>query len=304
MPRLVVNIATRNRPALVLESIQRIIANIVEPDTILMVSADADDFATIDLLSHCNVTDRIKLSIREREDTIAEKWNRAVELFPDAAHYMPLSDHTYPTSRGFDAIINEAGTRFPDGIYAVHTQLANLSFAASEALSAKWVKITGQIYPTYFPYWFVDHWTDDLARITQRIAFTNIGYDDSRKPPTQEFREPGWWGTFYDALHQVRAKQALELLNAMDEPEWRKANLKAGIAEVDRRSRGVNDAVRKMPQGLPTNDERYQRVRQRAVAMLTDVLTDLPPVEALAYRNALLPPSDTVPNIPRVGVAA
>src|SRR5882672_1587271 len=160
MQKLVCNLITRGRPTRLLDTVTRTLANIVNPNTVLMVSVDLDDAPSTDILVASPVADKIKINFAQREDTLGAKYNRALQIPADI--YMPMVDHTVPVTMGFDQLILDAASLFPDGIGAVHTQMANASFAAYNALTAKWVEITGEIYPTYFPYWFVDHWTDDL----------------------------------------------------------------------------------------------------------------------------------------------
>jgi hypothetical protein len=302
MTKLLLNLATRNRPTIVVNTMRATLANLEHPDTVLMVSVDVDDHMTINMLGASKIADdpRVKISIEEREDTIGEKWNRAMRIPADL--YMPMVDHTIPVTKGFDRLIVEAAERFPDGICAVHSRMANLSFAAYNAMTAKWVEITGEIYPTFFPYWFVDHWTDDLARMIGRIAYADVHCDWSQKPPTQEMREPGWWATWYDVAYALRRAQADKLIDAMDAPEGHKENLRVGYWWVEHRSRWINDNVRAQDKqlslraGLSSADDRYQRVKSRAVAMVPELLTTLPPTEALRYRDMLTPPT-TVPAL-------
>lgn len=303
MNKLVCNLITRGRPARLLDTITRTLANIANPNTVLMVSVDLDDAITIEMLAAMKPDARIKVSIKEREDTLGEKYNRALSVPADL--YMPMVDHTVPVTKGFDQLMLNAAALFPDGIGAVHTQMANASFAAYNAITAKWVETVGELYPTYFPYWFVDHWTDDLARMIGRISHADVMCDMGQKPPTAELREPGWWGTWFDAAYMMRRAQAEKLLAAMEN------NLDGygrrcinNFPLIEHRSRWINDTVRAQnaqlsaQSRLSLQDERYQRVRKRAVDMVPSITAMLPPVQAAIYRNALTPAA-LIPGIPR-----
>lgn len=305
MQNLCINLISRGRPTRLLDTINRTLSNIVNPNTVLMVSVDLDDPMTIDMLAASPAADKIKVTFAEREDTLGAKYNRALQIPADI--YMPMVDHTVPVTKGFDQLILDAASLFPDGIGAVHTQMANASFAAYNALTAKWVEITGGIYPTYFPYWFVDHWTDDLARMIGRISYADVQCDLGQKPPTSEMREPGWWATWYDAVVSLRRMQAMMMISQLDEKPETKKRLENNMPLVEYRSRWINDSVRAqsgqlavMSGNLSTADDRYQRVRQHAVDLLPGLLNVLPPTVALQYRNMLIPPT-SVPALQRVG---
>ena len=255
---------------------------------------DADDTATVDALTKAYAT-RIVIDVREREDTIAEKFNRVLSTEADV--YLVMVDHTPHITKGFDQKILDAAAVFPDGIGIVYNNLVNASFPSTNAMTRKLVDLMGYMYPPYFPYWFVDHWMDDIARLTDRISFADILTDSSRKPPTQEVREPAWWATFYDACYRLRRDIAHRIICSpgFDEPDWRKKILLTRHPLVEFRSRWVNDQLRIIADQLETksnltlNDERYRRIRAKAVAMLPHVLGQLDPKEAWYYGDALMP---------------
>src|ERR1700742_3452463 len=94
---LVISLATRGRPAQLVDTISRSIAHWREPDTRMWVMADADDPATADALREPMVAWRsggrdVRLDVREREDTIAAKWNRILTLEPEASVYSVAAD--------------------------------------------------------------------------------------------------------------------------------------------------------------------------------------------------------------------
>jgi len=307
--KLVISLATRGRPQQLLDTIRRSIANWTDRRTRMVVQVDEDDHQTVDAMKSdwtiCAAIDDnlIAVNVLPREDTIAAKWNRVLSI-PADVYSVAADDDPYVTP-GYDAKILEAAARFPDGIGMVYGHLANLSFTGSLSATRRWCEILGYLQPPLFPYWFVDHWTDDLARITGRIAFSDHRTDQSRVGKTQEMREPGWWATFYDACYLMRRREASKLLDAMDMPAWRKAACLANAPLVDQRSRGVNENVRAQSRqlegwsGLTVADARYQRVKQRALAMVPDLLAECEREDAALaarLRDILLPPT-MVPNL-------
>jgi hypothetical protein len=296
--KLAISLATRGRAAQLVDTISRSVVNWTAPDTEMWVMADQDDQLTVDATAaKTQEWKNVKLSVRPREDTIAEKWNRVIEAAPDADVYLCAADDDPYITPGYDAKILEAAERFPDGIGVVYGHMANASFTGAQSVTRKLVEHLGYFYPTYFPYWFVDHWIDDIARIIDRISFADIRTDQSGAGKTQEMREPAWWATFFDACYLQRRRDAHRVINA---PEfsclsWQRENLLRHHPLIEYRSKWINDNVRANARvlegwsGQNLKDDRYLRVRNRAQDMVSDVLAELPPDEAARYNAALMP---------------
>jgi hypothetical protein len=302
--KLVISLATRGRPEQLLDTVKRSLVNLRHPETEFQIQVDADDQATIEALKDPVPleallpldTQRLVVNINDREDTIADKWNRAVRTYADV--YLVAADDDPYVVEGYDSLILEAADRFPDGIGMVYGHLANLSFSGAVAPTRRLVELMGGvIFPPLFPYWFVDHWTDDVARIIGRISFANIITDQSKAGRTQEMREPGWWATFYDAAYLMRRRQAHDIINNHDFicPEWQRHLLLTHHPLIEVRSRMINQSVRSQSKQLSAYagnlapDERYNRVKARAIALVPRLLTDygMPEAEQQMFAKAL-----------------
>jgi hypothetical protein len=301
--KLVISLATRGRPSQLIETVRRSTANLVLPNTVMQLQVDSDDHATIEALDKAQGLDkRVKVNVKDREDTIAAKWNRATKI-PADVYLVAADDDPYITP-GYDGKLLDAAGVFPDGIGMVYGHMANASFSGVVAPTIGLVEKLGAIFPEHFPYWFCDHWTDDVAKIIGRISFADVRTDQSNVGRTQEMREPGWWATWFDAAYLVRRYQAYSIIDGKDfkSPAWLKTMLKSQAPLIEYRSRWVNEHVRQNPQlrswSLPTADERYQRVRSKAVEAIPSILAGLPPEQAEAFRRALLP-SNTVVSLQR-----
>lgn len=302
--KLVISLATRGRPAQLLDTIKRSVVNLTLPNTVVMVMVDRDDKPTLDAFTHASLDPRVDVVVADREDTISAKWNRALKE-PADLYLVAADDDPYITP-GYDAVLLDAARRFPDGIGMVYGHMANLSFSGVVAPTAKFVEKLGHIFPEYFPYWFVDHWTDDVARIIGRISFADVRTDQSRAGKTQEMREPGWWGTWFDAAYLMRRRIAHDIIvgEDFDAPHWMKANLLTHHPLIEERSRGVNELLRQQDQhyqrwsGLSNQDARYRRVKDRAIAMVPHLLDGygMDPREAAGFRHMLTPPT-VVPGL-------
>jgi hypothetical protein len=313
MAKLVISLATRGRPAQLIDTINRSLANWTDPATVMQVQLDADDAESI---MHLNANAphgwfvgpngaRVTLNVQNREDTIAAKWNRAMAI-PADVYLVAADDDPYVTP-GYDSLILEAAKLFPDGIGMVYGHMANASFSCMVAPTAKLVEKLGYIQPEYFSYWFVDHWTDDISRLIGRIAVADVKTDQSKVGRTQEMREPAWWATWFDAGHLYRRKLAHAIIDGPDfhESESTKARLKTLHPRVEFYSKWINDNVRAQAtqfewvnRHLKLDDERYQRVRQKAVAMVPMLLDGMEAQAAQQYLKILCPPAQ-IANLKR-----
>lgn len=269
--RLAIALATRGRPEILRKTLERTLPNLAEADTRIVVIADADDAS---MAGFHYADPRVIVSIAPREDSLGGKFNRALRI-ASADVYMVMVDYAPHITAGFDKRIVEAAKLFPDGIGVVYNHMANLSFPLLNAVTGRWAELAGGIYPEYFPYWFVDHWLDDLARMTDRIACADVHVDVAARPGTQDMREPGFWAVFYDSLMLERRRVAEQLIDAMAEPAWRKAVLRSRMHLVDERSRMLNNLVRGFVGTDTTTDERYARIKARALGKLTEIAAQL-----------------------------
>lgn len=260
---LTIGIATRNRRVLCEWTVLETLRNVREAGTKIVVLADDDD----DLASIV-LPEGVILSIERRADSVGAKWNRMMQIAP-ADVYMAACDYRPQITPGFDTNILKSAAVFDDGLGCVYQQLANLSFPTFQCITSKMAEIMGHFYVEHFPYWFVDHWLDDICRMTGRFSFadggTEVGYRGQKS--TQEFREPRLWATLYDAQFEEREDIAEKLLAKMDEPEWRKKMLRSQWPLIHQRSRMINDIVRGMEGNAPM-DDRYFRIREKGAEKL------------------------------------
>lgn len=269
--RLSINLATRRRPDLLKRTLDTTLANIALPSTTLMVSIDDDDQPSIS--AAMPYIDRIGVSVKPREDTLGEKYNRVLTVAP-ADLYLAMVDYAPIITKDFDVKLIEAAQTYKDGYACVVGPFANLSFACIYAVTAKFAEGMEGIFPPYFPYWFIDHWLDDVAQMTGRMVFTNVVSDFwSKRPGTMERREPGWWGTFYDKTYHLRAAHARRIIDAMDETPDRKKGLIANFPRIQQRSAMINEQLRQNNDAWsdPSRDERYERIKHSAMRVLKEV---------------------------------
>jgi glycosyltransferase involved in cell wall biosynthesis len=272
-------LAARARPELLRQTIERTLPNIKEPDTGFVIAVDDDDTETVAAAKEFEGRDHLMVSVRPREDSYGSKYNRVLTEAP-ADVYLPMADYAPHITPGFDTKILEAASLFPDGIGVVFNHWANLSFTDIDGMTAGLVKKLGYIYPPYFPYWFVDHWVDDIAKLIGRISFADVWLDKSKRPGTHDRRETAWWATFYDAGVVHRRNLARSIIESDDfqEPEWRKKLLLSDYHMlIEERSKMTNDSARQTQWQNPPEpvDERYKRIKSAAQAMLREWIPEL-----------------------------
>lgn len=268
---LAIGLATRGRPDLLRETVKRTLDHIELSDTRLYVLADEDD-ETMRAWVFKDLA--VEVHRAPREDSLGGKYNRLLRL-EQADVYMTMVDYAPHVTKGFDRKIMEAAGLFPDGIGVIYNHMANLSFPALNAVTDGFVRRLGYFYPEYFPYWFVDHWLDDIARMIGRIAVADVHVDVQKRPGTQEQREPGLWASLFDALTFERRKDAFRLIDDLCDPTWKKALLKNAAPLIEERSQIINRMVRGIKGTDQSTDERYERVRARGLEKLQQTYYEL-----------------------------
>ncbi len=282
---LTINLATRGRPDLLAETVRRTLACIESPDTLFLISVDRDDKATVDSLAALPSDKRILPLVMDREDSLGEKYNRAL-VFGPADVYLPMVDYAPHVTPGFDRKILDAAAVFPDGIGVVYNRMANASFPEINGVTHRLAEKMGFIYPPWFPYWFVDHWLDEIAKMIGRISWADVKLDRLKRPGTQDCRDLLFWTVLFDSLHVRRRKCARDIVGGADfkEPPWRKELLlQSGHAKaIQFYSTWVNDGMRRDPKGYEAmgskgipDDERYTRVKGRALELMGELIPEL-----------------------------
>ena len=280
--RLTINIATRGRPALLTETIIRTLPNLSLPETVLMISADQDDQPTIDALKAMK-SSRLLVSIKPREDSRGEKYDRALTEAP-ADLYLPAADYGPFLTPGFDKRIIDAAI-WPDGIGVVYGPMCDELVPMFQVPTAKFVAKIGYIFSHEYPFWFIDHELADIAWMIGRINFCDVHMDVSKRPgKTTRLRELNFWTAYYDFMALDRRVKARSVIMADDfeAPPWLKHQLCNWHPLTEKRSENRNARVRgsaahceehRGESGPP--DEGYLRAKEKAERKLNELYTAL-----------------------------
>lgn len=282
---LTINIATRGRPELLRKTIEASLPNMVRSDTVLMVSIDDDDKETVASLEGLPIDDRIHISVKPREDSRGEKYDRALKEAP-ASVYLPAVDCAPFLTPRFDEKILEAANLFPDNIGCVYTPMANSSFPSLQAPTAGLVKKLGHIYNHEYPFWFIDHELDDICRMIGRFVFVdvNVSHRPWRPGTTIRLRDLEFWTSYYDLMTLERRLKARAIIMSPEfqAPDWQRKVLANSYQVVESRSRQINASVRQNAAAIEEQrgdknppDEGYLRAKAKAETKLSQFLQTL-----------------------------
>ena len=282
--RLTHIIPTRGRPQRLIETIGQTERNIGRKDTRILVCVDDDDEDTLDALDRGIVSiahERIIVSIRPREDSRGEKYDRALTEAP-ADLYLLGVDTVPILTPGYDQILLDSARLFPDGIGCVYGPMANFSFPTLQAITARMADLIGYLYSHEYPFWFIDHELDDICRITGRFTFVDVAMPRNSASQTIRMRDLAWWCDYFDAMTIERRKVAMRIIDACVDLEWRKALLRTQHPVTEHRSFSINQYVRlnapKIEQvrgDAAAPDPGYLRLKAAAEARLVRLLPEL-----------------------------
>ena len=278
-------VPTRGRPNLLLETLAHTILNVSREDTKILICVDDDDKPTIDALGRLPQDDRVRVSIKPREDSRGEKYDRALtEAKADV--YLLAVDCAPVLTPAFDQHIINAARLFPDGIGCVYTPMANASFPGYQAPTARLVEKLGYIYNPEYPYWFVDHELDDICRMIGRHVCVDIDVSTAPLRPAKTIRmhDLAFWTSYFDVMTLERRLKARDIINSTDfeSPDWLKQVLCNSYQPIEARSYWINNNVRTNAAAIEAQrgetappDEGYLRAKAKADKKLIEVFAAL-----------------------------
>lgn len=257
--KLSIVLVTRGRHDLLGWTIEKTLKNIVHPNTTLLVAVDDDDELTQKEMQRWEPTEHLKASIGPRV-SYGSKYNRVLTEAPGDL-YLGMVDYGPHVTPGFDEILLEDASIFPDGIGVIYNRLSNLSFSQINGVTARLVELMGYYYPPYFPFWYVDHWLDDIARMIGRITWSRVVMDDSRRPGTQGRRDIEFWCSFFIKTAVERENIAKRIMLAPDFQwgEWERTLRVKAMQLVRNRSTILNAIVYQNNREANAPDTEYHR---------------------------------------------
>lgn len=281
---LTIIIPTRSRPVLLQQTLELTMPHVKRDDTRILVCADTDDELTLKYLDAMPKDSRIVYSIQPREDSRAEKYDRALIESP-ADIYLPTVDCAPLLTSGFDQIILDKAKLFPDGVGCVYAEMANASFPKLQAITAKLIDKLGYMYCPDYPFWFIDHDMDDICRMIGRYVCTDIVLENASLRPakTHRLRDLKFWVNFFDLSALRRRALAHSIIDSpdFDCPAWQKEMLKTWHHVVEARSWyiscGVSSAAKQIEESRGNDgppDEGYLRLKAKAEIKMREMFIE------------------------------
>lgn len=277
--KLTIALATRGRPHLLIPTVRTTLKNIRNPLTKLVVMADEDDEATVLCRKQIEKLGA-SMHVAPRAKSLGEKYNAvmSVEL---GDVYLSMVDYAPHVVEGFDQRILDAAAIYPDGYAVVYNWWANQGFPGINAVTHKMAVKMGGIYPPLYPYWWVDHHLDDVARMTGRIVFADVNIDTSSRkegpgqPWTQGKRDTWIWALLFDVLITERQAVARSIIESddFDETPARKRALLNNFPWIAHHSAIINSAARQDPGVTLPPDDWYAGVKETGLAKLRSMLS-------------------------------
>src|SRR5207245_7883120 len=76
--------------------------------------------------------------------------------------------------------------------------------------SKGWVELTGQLYPTHFPFWFIDTWVDETYSFVtgNTIPIVSNLMLTGKRGKTRRLRDLQFWWQYFTALRPQREADA------------------------------------------------------------------------------------------------
>lgn len=269
--KVTVCIASRGKADGLVEKVEEILAACTLPDTRVSIAFDEDDEAGIVHFDN----PRVVWSVAARADDLGSAFNRCARQCPADLYVCGDDDRSYGPI-GWDSLAAEAASKLPAGIGMVAEERADKNALPDFlAVTEKMASVLGYLMPTHFPFWFIDTWLDEVARMAGCMVRAPITVS-MRPEGTRGMRDLAWWAEFFDRTRPLRHAEASDLLDeitggtAPPSAIWsavmqhdgmllaRNANLRNSATAASIEARGY-DAVA---------DERYKRTRQRAEELL------------------------------------
>jgi hypothetical protein len=277
--RVTVSIPTRGEAPHLAMVVKTYVEKAEKPeDVTIVVATDEDDpFWNRDRRRDLE-SDVVVVSRAPREDALGDKWNRAIGIAP-AGVYVAGTDDNVVLSKGWDERLREGAALYTDGIGVIYFgEAPNAQLPIAQAVTHGWADAFGGLYPTHFPFWFIDMWLDELAMMTGRMVWVDILVGScGGRGKTRGLRDVRYWNQFFDLTRPVREAQADEAIAELykDAPwmAWRlQGKGRLGLRAVfEGRSQFIQaEAVEAQATRAVDNpeDERYVRIREKADAYL------------------------------------
>lgn len=195
-------IASRGHPVDLIRVIEETDKRVSEPDnvTISVALDDDDDSLTAPPKTRC----KLAWDIGPREDSLGEKYNRCARNAPADYYALGADDNIFKTD-DWDGRIREAAGIMPQGFGFIYFGRLDGTLPTQMAIPHELILMQGFLFPPYFPFWFHDTWTDEIAHLTGRVLWADIEVKEiGGRGKTRGLQEIPFWTSLFDAMRPYR----------------------------------------------------------------------------------------------------
>ena len=268
-------IASRGRPVELLRTIAEIDRRVAKPDDLtISVALDSDDGSNPPAPE---TRSQLVWHIGDREDSLGAKYNRAARFALAQAYVLGADDNIFTTD-GWDELIRQRMLEFPACFGFVYFGRLDGTLPTNMAIPHRLIERQGFMFPEFWPVWFHDTWTDEIAHMTGRILWAQIDVEEiGGRGKSRGVRDVAFWAALFDATRPFRAELATELSREHN-PQWLQTQLAQrrdilNLYFASRMARLRDPATahafeQRMSFDAP-DDERYRRIKAQAEAMMS-----------------------------------
>lgn len=275
---ITVCLPTLGRPDSLRDAVKSLIDTSVLDDTRIVIGFNQDD-PTQNLVA----VDKTVISVAPREDSLGAKYNRCAKAAPSDL-YVAWADDCITNTQGWDKILTEAASFYPDGCGSIYFGVREgSSLPIGWAVTHKMVEKVGYFCAPYFPFWYHDTWLDEIARLTGRNFYADVSVVfPAGQGKTRGLRDVAFWATFFDLTRPLRRQIAERILRDPDliQPNWHRMQLlqttDAMCRQLEQRNANLRDPLQ--AKNWETNvgfdnapTDAYLRIKAQAEQMLLEL---------------------------------
>ncbi len=306
--RIVVLTPTRKRP----EHLRRSVASLnamagghAQIEQWLLV--DDDDIETLalvnsDWIHELKIT--LKHHVAPRPTTLTEGINNLWYQSSNAGIYLVVTDDYEMLSDGWDEMLRDVYRTGPEARLMI-CKLRDATRPAEDfvlwAASAEWVNAVGRFLPDYFPFWYADAWTEQVALLAGRMIDPgiNLAPFDEMDIGTHGMWNLPFWHRYFDYFMCESIEEAKYLLSLIHGAETNLysqslSHLEEALLELDQKQVFTDVQLLRMEKfnssetGPPT--DRYLKAEAKAaqrLAALTPEIKEYLNKRTLEYKRQL-----------------
>jgi hypothetical protein len=235
--------ATRGRPEMLAEVFAALKTHTAQKEKVsLWLYVDEDDAVTRKALDDGRLDDagiRLHWHIGGQTSGLGEMQQILWEISGRTAEiYMVLGDDVRFDTPGWDDVLREVSSRFPDGIFLAspHDPMT-ADTCTYPVFGWRWLETLRKIFPGHFPFWYDDRWVHQIGEMAGRYAWLPIVMlPIGGKGRTRRMRDLPFWARFFQLALDERKDSAKKLIDAMNlDPEKRNDALK----KLEQRAAGL-----------------------------------------------------------------